>query len=118
MSEADHANASRWREITTATSFCSSWLNKRPNLITLPPIFLSNTLSTGWGRLSRALSARDSPLLPSLIGVAPLGASGVASSDAPSVGEVVEPSGVQALKNPNPLKDVQALAVLVVAVLV
>jgi len=29
----------------------------------------------------------------------------------------VEPSGVQALKNPNPLKDVEALAVLVVAVL-
>jgi len=31
--------------------------------------------------------------------------------------EDVEPSGVQALKNPNPLKDVEALAVLVVAVL-
>jgi len=30
----------------------------------------------------------------------------------------VEPSGVQALKNPNPLKDVEALAVLVVVVLV
>ena len=30
----------------------------------------------------------------------------------------VEPSGVQALKNPNPLKDVEALAVLSVAVLV
>jgi len=30
----------------------------------------------------------------------------------------VEPSGVQALKNPNPLKDVEALVVLVVAVLV
>jgi len=30
----------------------------------------------------------------------------------------VEPSGVQALKNPNPLKDVEALAVLGVAVLV
>jgi len=30
----------------------------------------------------------------------------------------VEPSGVQALKNANPLKDVEALAVLVVAVLV
>jgi len=29
----------------------------------------------------------------------------------------VEPSGVQALKNPNPLKDVEALAVLVVDVL-
>jgi len=29
----------------------------------------------------------------------------------------VEPSGVQALKNPNPLKDVEALVVLVVAVL-
>ena len=29
----------------------------------------------------------------------------------------VEPSGVQALKNPNPLKDVEALDVLVVAVL-
>jgi len=29
-----------------------------------------------------------------------------------------EPSGVQALKNPNPLKDVEAFAVLVVAVLV
>jgi len=27
----------------------------------------------------------------------------------------VEPSGVQALKNPNPLKDVEALAVLAVA---
>ena len=31
---------------------------------------------------------------------------------------IVEPSGVQALKNPNPLKDVEALVVLVVAVLV
>jgi len=31
---------------------------------------------------------------------------------------IVEPSGVQALKNPNPLKDVEALAVLGVAVLV
>jgi len=30
----------------------------------------------------------------------------------------VEPSGVQALKNPNPLKDVEALTVLAVAVLV
>jgi len=30
----------------------------------------------------------------------------------------VEPSGVQVLKNPNPLKDVEALAVLDVAVLV
>ena len=30
----------------------------------------------------------------------------------------VEPSGVQALKNPNPLKDVEALAVLAVVVLV
>jgi len=30
----------------------------------------------------------------------------------------VEPSGVQALKNPNPLKDVEALAVLAVDVLV
>jgi len=30
----------------------------------------------------------------------------------------VEPSGVQALKNPNPLKDVEASTVLVVAVLV
>jgi len=29
----------------------------------------------------------------------------------------IEPSGVQALKNPNPLKDVEALVVLVVAVL-
>jgi len=29
----------------------------------------------------------------------------------------VEPSGIQTLKNPNPLKDVVALAVLVVAVL-
>ena len=29
----------------------------------------------------------------------------------------VEPSGVQALKNPNPFKDVEALVVLVVAVL-
>jgi len=29
--------------------------------------------------------------------------------------DVVEPSGVQALKNPNPLKDVEGLAVLVVA---
>jgi len=27
----------------------------------------------------------------------------------------VEPSGVQALKNPNPLKDVEGLAVLAVA---
>jgi len=30
----------------------------------------------------------------------------------------VEPSGVQALKNPNPLKDVEALVVLAIAVLV
>jgi len=30
----------------------------------------------------------------------------------------VEPSGVQALKNPNPLKDVEAFVVLDVAVLV
>jgi len=30
---------------------------------------------------------------------------------------LVEPSGVQALKNPNPLKDVEALAVLAVAML-
>jgi len=30
----------------------------------------------------------------------------------------VDPSGFQALKNPNPLKDVEALAVLAVAVLV
>jgi len=30
----------------------------------------------------------------------------------------VEPSGVQALKNPNPLKDVEASAVLDVVVLV
>ena len=32
--------------------------------------------------------------------------------------KIVEPSGVQALKNPNPLKDVEALVVLVVAMLV
>jgi len=32
-------------------------------------------------------------------------------------GILVEPSGVQALKNPNPLKDVEALAVLAVTVL-
>jgi len=32
--------------------------------------------------------------------------------------ESVEPRGVQALKNPNPLKDVEALVVLGVAVLV
>ena len=31
---------------------------------------------------------------------------------------IVEPSGVQALKNQNPLKDVEVLAVLAVAVLV
>jgi len=31
---------------------------------------------------------------------------------------IVEPSGVQALKNPNPLKDVEALDVLGVVVLV
>jgi len=31
---------------------------------------------------------------------------------------IVEPSGVQALKNPNPLKDVQDFVVLGVAVLV
>jgi len=30
----------------------------------------------------------------------------------------VEPSGVQALKNPNPLKDVEAFVVLGVAVLI
>jgi len=30
----------------------------------------------------------------------------------------VEPSGVQALKNPNPLKDVEAFAMLGVAVMV
>jgi len=30
-------------------------------------------------------------------------------------GMFVEPSGVQALKNPNPLKDVEGLAVLAVA---
>ena len=29
--------------------------------------------------------------------------------------DTVEPSGVQALKNPNPLKDVEGLAVLAVA---
>jgi len=32
--------------------------------------------------------------------------------------KAVEPSDVQALKNSNPLKDVEALAVLAVAVLV
>ena len=32
-------------------------------------------------------------------------------------GEIVEPSGVQALKNPNPLKDVEALAEFAAAVL-
>ena len=32
--------------------------------------------------------------------------------------ETIEPSGVQVLKNPNPLKDVEALAVLDVVVLV
>jgi len=31
---------------------------------------------------------------------------------------IVEPSGVQALKNPNPLKDVEALIVLAIVVLV
>jgi len=31
--------------------------------------------------------------------------------------QYVEPSGVQALKNPSPLKDVEALAELAVAVL-
>jgi len=36
----------------------------------------------------------------------------------PKEAAYVEPSGVQALKNPNPLKDVEALAVLGVAVLV
>jgi len=34
------------------------------------------------------------------------------------IGLFVEPSGVQALKNPNPLKDVVASAVFDVAVLV
>jgi len=33
-------------------------------------------------------------------------------------GSTVEPSDVQALKNPNPLKDVEALVVFDVAVLV
>jgi len=33
-------------------------------------------------------------------------------------GEIVEPSGVQVLKNPNPLNDVEASVVLDVAVLV
>ena len=39
----------------------------------------------------------------------------IAMKSPTSVKEVkhVEPSGVQALKNPNPLKDVEALAVLV-----
>jgi len=37
---------------------------------------------------------------------------------APSLIAFVEPSGVQVLKNPNPLKDVEALAVLDVVVLV
>jgi len=32
--------------------------------------------------------------------------------------KIVEPSGVQALKNPNPLKDVEASVVLDVVVLV
>jgi len=32
--------------------------------------------------------------------------------------QTVEPSGVQALKNPNPLKDVEAFAVLDIVVLV
>jgi len=31
------------------------------------------------------------------------------------IGEILEPSGVQALKNPNPLKDVEGLVVLAVA---
>jgi len=35
-------------------------------------------------------------------------------SGTPKVGSV-EPSGVQALKNPNPLKDVEGLAMLAVA---
>jgi len=33
-------------------------------------------------------------------------------------GQIVEPSDVQALKNPNPLKDVEALVVFAVVVLV
>jgi len=37
---------------------------------------------------------------------------------APLMLVLVEPSGVQALKNPNPLKDVEASVVLDVAVLV
>ena len=40
------------------------------------------------------------------------------SSDSSTESEtenIVEPSGVQALKNPNPLKDVEGLAVLAVA---
>jgi len=32
--------------------------------------------------------------------------------------KIIEPSGVQALKNPNPLKDVEAFVVLDVVVLV
>ena len=87
MSEADHANASRWREITAATSTCSSWLNNCPILNTLPPICLSTTLSIGWGRLSHTLSVRDSLLWPSLLGVASSGTSGEASSDTASMGE-------------------------------
>jgi len=39
-----------------------------------------------------------------------------ASQDASPINpNSVEPSGVQALKNPNPLKDVEGLAVLAVA---
>ena len=37
-------------------------------------------------------------------------------SSSPSGVSIVEPSGVQVLKNPNPLKDVEASAVLDVAV--
>ena len=42
---------------------------------------------------------------------------GIEDSTPPASEPAVEPSGVQALKNPNPLKDVEALAELAVAVL-
>jgi len=72
MSEVVRANASKWGEIIVATSSCSSWLYKRPSLNILPPICLSTMLSTGWGCLSRTLSARDSFPRSSPIGVASL----------------------------------------------
>jgi len=61
MYEADHVKASRCYCITSSIWSCASWPRDLSSLNFLPPIYLSSTSPAGLGRLSRDISARETP---------------------------------------------------------